>query len=127
MRLQKIIFGVIVGGLFVFVSFFVSSGFVIGQGVKEQCKLAQQHYHGDCVEVLIAVVDNEDENFKKRNSAIWALGQLGDSRAESILLKYYEEDMLDKQPLDETLSQYEIRKALKLVRGGFNATAIIWR
>lgn len=105
---------------------FIISCSLIGQSVKEKCTLAQNKYEGDCVEALIQVVDSDANNFKERNDAIWALGQLGDSRAQEVLAKYYTGQIPEREPYNEALSQYEMKKALKLVKGGANITHLFW-
>ena len=79
------------------------------------------------VEALIGVLEDESNPYGMRNSAIWALGQLGDRRALPVLENLYTGDIPEREPWDGTLSQHELSKAIKLARGGFNATAIFWR
>lgn len=100
---------------------------IIGYGVEERCRLAQEKYDGDCVEALIAYLDDEDNGFRSRNSAVWALGQLGDVRALPTLKGYYTEVPPGRGSLDGMISQYELEKAIRLIDGGFNATAFFWR
>ena len=114
-------------GIGVFLLFFVITCTWIGFDVKSQCERAEDKYDKDCVESLVMLLDNEDESFHARNSAIWALGQMGDSRALPILEKYYTGDIPEREPLNKVISQYELKKALALARGGVNITAIFWR
>jgi hypothetical protein len=72
-------------------------------------------------------LEDENRSFKARNSAIWALGQFGDSRALPVLEKYYTGNIPDREPLNGTISQYELKKAIKLAKGGTNISAFIWR
>ena len=116
----------LIGASFFILLFFLTAT-LIGRQVKERCYVAESQYEGDCVEALIQVVDGDYNSFDSRNRAIWALGQLGDIRAEEVLEKYYTGTIPDREPYDQDLSQYELKKALKLVRGGFNATHCIWR
>lgn len=125
--MKKIIIWAMSIGLAALMLLFISTSFMIERSVKEKCKLAQEKYAGDCVESLSQVLDNEAENFRSRNSAVWALGQLGDKRAVSVLEKYYTGNIPSRESLDGTLSQYEIKKALHLIRDGFNATSFFWR
>lgn len=123
---QKIMYlGAIAASIFVF--FFIITSSWIGYDVKSYCQNAQQQYEGDCVDALIQVLSDESKDYKTRNSAIWALGQLGDSKAIPILERYYTGNIPDRESLDSTISQYELRKAIKLARGGFNMTAFIWK
>jgi hypothetical protein len=76
-------------GLIIFFFFFVLSTSIIGYSVKAKCQIAQAKYPGDCVEALISYLEDKNNDFRSRNSAIWALGQLGDSRSLPVLKKYY--------------------------------------
>lgn len=114
-------------GLSIFVLFFVICCTWIGYDVKQQCKDAQSQYGGDCVESLTALLNDENRGFKDRNSAIWALGELGDGRALPVLEGYYTGIIPDREPLAKTISQYELKKAIKLARGGLNISAFFWR
>jgi hypothetical protein len=55
------------------------------------------------------------------------LGQYGDNRALPALQNYYTGDIPEKEPLDKMISQYELKKAIKLAKGGLNITALFWR
>jgi hypothetical protein len=144
---HKLIF-VSVAGLSIFLIFFVILCSWIGYEVKDQCQEAEREYGGDlpagpetletspedsnrsrqdCVESLMNLLNDENGGFRARNSAIWALGQLGDSRALQVLESYYIGVIPDREPLDRTLSQYELKKAINLVNGGFNISAFVWR
>ncbi|MFH1781393.1 MAG: HEAT repeat domain-containing protein [Patescibacteria group bacterium] len=128
MKINKnIIIYVVAIGVGVFFFLFLSTCTLIGTHVKQKCEIAQAKYEGDCVEALSTLVDDEKNDYETRNSAIWALGQLGDERGLVVLNKYYTGDIPDREPLDEGISQYELKKAIKLDEGGFNATAFVWR
>lgn len=114
-------------GVGVFLLIFLTTSTIIGFSVKEKCQNAQQKYEGDCPQALADFLQDEDNSLKDRNSAIWALGQMGDDSALPVLQKYYTGQIPDREPLDETLSQYELKKAIKLLDGGFNLTAFVWR
>ena len=114
-------------GVSIFLLFFVIACSWIGFDVKQRCRDAQSQYGGDCTESLIALLNDENRGFKDRNSAIWALGQLGDARALPVLRSYYTGKMPDREPLAKTISQYELRKAIKLANGGLNITSFMWR
>ncbi len=124
---KRIIIYVLAVGVGVFFFLFIITGTSIGTGVNQQCEIAQAKNDGDCVEALIKYLDDEGNSFRDRNSAIWALGQLGDERALQALNKYYTGNIPEREPLDEGLSQYELKKAIKLCEGGFNISALIWR
>ena len=98
--------------------------FSIGAGVKEICDEATRIYPGDKVEALIKYIDSDEHPLRKRNRAIWALGQLGDPRASPILEKLYTGEPCNHF---KYVCQYELKKALKLCRGEINITAWTWR
>lgn len=114
-------------GLSLFVLFFVITCTWIGYDVKDQCLQAKKDYGNTCVESLSKLVQDKNRSFASRNSAIWALGQLGDSSALTVLQNLYTGNIPDREPLNETISQYELKKAINLVSGGTNLTAIFWR
>ena len=105
---------------------FVVTCTVIGYDVKEQCRDAQQAYGGDCVDALINLLDDDKQSFTARNSAIWALGQLGDERALPVLEKYFSGYEKGREPLEAAISQYSLNKAINLING-INLTAWAWR
>lgn len=114
-------------GISICLLFFVVTCVWIGHDVKSQCKEAQVSKKGDCVQSLIFVLDDTNMSYRKRNHAIWALGQLGDSRATPVLKKYYTGDIPARESLNKTISQYELKKAIKLTEGGLNISAFLWR
>jgi hypothetical protein len=73
------------------------------------------------------LVKDNNQSFRNRNSAIWALGQLGDPQALPILQSLYTGMIPDREPLDAGISQYELKKAINLVNGGTNISAPVWR
>lgn len=114
-------------GISILVLFFVITCTWIGFDVKTKCFDAKKEYGGSCTESLINLLEDENRGFRARNSAIWALGQLGNSKALSTLQKFYTGNIPDREPLDQTISQYELKKAINLTSGGKNITAIFWR
>lgn len=114
--------------LSLFVLFFFITNIWIGYEAKKLCQEAKWEYKKtDCVDALVVQLDDDKQGYRTRNHAIWALGQFGDIRALPVLEKYYTGDIPDREPLDETISQYELKKALNLARGGLNLTAWAWR
>lgn len=99
----------------------------IGYEVANNCETSRKQYPGDCVDTLSALVADGSQSYSTRNSAIWALGQLGDPRALPVLEKYYTGNIPNREPLHATISQYELKKAINLARGGRNITAPFWR
>jgi hypothetical protein len=114
-------------GASVVLLFFIIGCIWIGYEVKAQCKEVKDQYGGDCVEAMIDLLKDENQSFKARNSAIWALGQLGDDRALPVLKSFYTGDMPEREPLNQVISQYELVKAINLTSGGKNVTAVFWR
>lgn len=106
--------------------FFVMS-IQIGKSVKKYCDIAKAKYEGDCVESLIELVEDDNNLFRLRNSAIWSLGQLGDPQALPALEKLYTGNIPKKESFDLVISQYELKKAINLVKGGLNLTSFVWR
>jgi len=114
-------------GLCILLLFFVIAVTWIGFDVKTQCTAARSDYGGDCVEALVSLVQDESRGYRNRNNAIWALGQLGDSRAHAPLQSLYTGVIPPREPLDAGISQYELRKAVDLTGGGANPMAVLWR
>ena len=99
---------------------FVMICFSIRSSVKKISAEATQQYPGDRIEALITYVKSENHSLRQRNRAVWALGQIGDERALPTLEKSYTGGPCDH---DSRLCQGELQKAIKLCKGGFNATA----
>ena len=113
---------------FVFLLFiFLFSVNLIGYSVKEKCQIAQAKYEGDCVEALISYLDDENNDFRSRNSAIWALGQLDDERSLPVLKKYYTGYDGERCNSSQELAQLELKRAIHYMEGGLNITAFFWR
>ncbi|MGI6278754.1 MAG: HEAT repeat domain-containing protein [Patescibacteria group bacterium] len=130
---QGIFYLAAIGFSILLLFFFITASW-IGHEAKSLCREAQSEYgkdlsvdREDCVEALIALLEDESRGFRARNRAIWGLGQFGDSRALPVLEKYYTGDIPDREPLDKTISQYELEKAITLVSGGTNIAAWVWR
>lgn len=123
---QNLLYVVIIG-ISIFFLFFVITCSWIGYEVKSQCQEAKGEYGKDCVTSLTELLRDENKSFQSRNSAIWALGQLGDKRALSVLKSFYTGNIPSREPLNRTISQYELKKAINLAEGNLNISAIIWR
>lgn len=115
-----------IGISIVFLFFFICCAW-IGYEAKSLCREAKYEYGGDCVSSLIKTLNDENKDYKKRNDAIWALGQFGDKKALPALQSYYTGNIPPREPLRKMLSQYELKKAIKLVQGEPNITASFWR
>jgi hypothetical protein len=115
---------IVAGGFVFLVVVYLCICWSIGAGVRSISGTAFRTYSGDRVSALMALVESEQHTLRDRNRAIWALGQLGDARALSVLEKHY-----TGKPSDERtgLSQYELKKAIVLCRGAVNISAPVWR
>ena len=96
----------------------------IGAGVKSISEEALEIYPGNAVSALLEYVDSKEHSLLKRNRAVWALGQLGDPMALPVLNKHYTGKPCDHK---QFLCQHELRKAIKLCKGAWNASAWTWR
>jgi len=114
-------------GISLFVMLFVVSSTWIGYNVKNKCASAISHYGGDCVEALSAQLLDESLDYGTRNSTTWALGEIGDRRALPVLESLFTGDIPAHGSWDGSLSQYEMQKAIKLIKSGFNLTHWAWR
>jgi len=112
-------------GLSLFTFMFIITCTLIGLDVNQRCEVAQDKYNGDCVDALISYLKDENNSYKSRNSAIWALGQIGDKRALPVLESYYTGNIPKKEPINNTISQYELKKAINLTSGGLNITKLV--
>lgn len=124
---KRILAYLLAGFAVLFILFFTATSCIIGREVRKLCLEAKKDYGGNCTDALISLVKDEERDFGKRNSAIWALGQLGDSRALPILQSLYTGYIPPRESWNQTISQYELKKAINLTSGGLNLTAIIWR
>jgi hypothetical protein len=97
---------------------------MIGMGVRRFSQMAQEQFTGDRVASLIQMVECESCDLRDRNHAVWALGQLADRRALPVLEKYYTGEKCDHL---HKICQYELKKALRLARSGYNSEAFLWR
>ena len=116
---RKILFyGASFGLTFILVAFFMIC-LSIRSGVKEISAMAVQEYPGEKVEALIAFIESDNHSLRDRNLAVWALGQIGDRRALPVLKGFYTDGPCDH---DRALCQGELKKAIKLCEGSFNAS-----
>jgi hypothetical protein len=67
---------------------FATAEWMIGSGVRDISRLAQKRHPGNRVEALLMLVECDSCEMKNRNLAIWALGQLDDSRVLPVLESY---------------------------------------
>ena len=127
-KIDKNLIGYVIGiGILLFLFIFFITCTQIGYDVKKECERAQNKYGGECVDALVSLIADESNQYGK-NSAIWALGQLGDKKVLSFLESYDTGEKLpDHERWDEGISQYELRKAIKLLKNNFNLSAFVWR
>ncbi len=127
-KVDKNLIGYIVGiGIMLFLFVFFVTCTQIGYDVRKECELAQTKYGGECVDALMNLVADQSSQ-QGKNTAIWALGQLGDKKALPFLEKYNTgEPLSDREKWSEGISQYELRKAIKLLDNGLNISAFVWR
>jgi hypothetical protein len=106
---------IIITSITVFVLYGTGARLVFN-GVKQYAVEAKASYGGDAVGALIALVEDENALFEKRNSAIWALGQLGSDRALPVLTRL-DTDEIQQAPYDSTayIIQYSVEKAIKQI------------
>lgn len=103
---------------------FVAVCFSIRSAVKEMSAEATKEYPGNRVEALTAYVISESHSLKKRNLAIWALGQIGDKSALAVLESFSTGGDCDHE---KHLCLHELKKAIDLCKGGLNLTAWLRR
>jgi hypothetical protein len=125
--IKKIFFYGLTIGFSLFALLFVITCVWIGYDVKDHCRQAKLDYGSTCTQALSKLLQDETRSFSSRNSAIWALGQLGNPDSLSVLESFYTGNIPDREPLNEIISQYELKKAINLINGGTNITAIFWR
>lgn len=123
---SKLTKSIIVGAFFI-LFVLILTGRIIGGQVSNICLDSNAKNSGDCPGYLMSLLVDETNDYQKRNSAVWALGQLGDIRAIPVLKRYYTAVIPRRESLDQTLSQYELKKAISLLESGFNITAVFWR
>jgi len=59
-------------GLVGLAGLYIAGSVVIGNSVEEDCRKAQTKYQGDCLSALSLTLEDTDNDFRTRNSAIWA-------------------------------------------------------
>jgi hypothetical protein len=114
-------------GVSVGVLFFVIGCTWIGYEAKNLCEEAQLKFPGNCTQALTGMLNDTTQSYRKRNDAIWALGQWGDPAALPALQSYWTGVIPAREPINQMISQYELKKAIALCSGGTNLSAFIWR
>lgn len=90
------------------------------------CQSAQTQFKGNCVESLSKVINDESQSFRSRNDAVWAVGQLARPEALPTLKTHYTGVTSAREPLDSTLSQYELAKAIHWCENGNGTSWLYW-
>lgn len=104
--------------LAIFILFIIILGsfvYIIRKSVNDTCLKAQSEYGYTCVKALITLIENPDRDFHSKNDAIWTLGRLGDREGLQVLQSIYTGNIPEREPYDEMISQYEIKKAILLI------------
>ena len=117
----------ILAALVLFAIFVIVTFSSIYFGVKEACLLAKSEFPGDCQTALVQYIESKNHTIREKNTAIWALGQLADTRSVEFLEEL--EDLIppsEKCQHDKHPCSYEIQKALKWSRNG-NMTSWMYR
>lgn len=125
-NIKKLFLIIVIISILLFLGIFLFMIREIKISVKSTCIQAKQTYQQDCVESLISLFKDDNRDFGEKNHAIWTLGQLGDNRALPILKETYTGNIPDREPWDEVISQYELKKAINLLDSGFNVTHLFW-
>ena len=96
----------------------------IRSGLQRFSDDAVTRFPGDRVEALMQLVDCDTCSLEDRNHAVWALGQMVEHRAISVLRKHF-----DGQPCTHTtrLCQYELRKAIRMIETRQEREGPVWR
>jgi hypothetical protein len=114
--------------ILVIVLFVVVAGaeLMIGSGVRSFSQTAQAHFPGRRVEALIAMVECKSCSLQDRNHAVWALGQIDDLRALTVLEKHYTGVKCDHL---RNLCQDTLQTALRHLRHQDNnrGESLLWR
>ena len=103
---------------------FIGIGLYIGEQVRDTIRSAQTTNPGEPISSLLAIATSTEHTISERNSAIWALGQLGSSQALAPLEKLHSGENCDHS---SELCQYGLEKAIKLCQGELNIGALVWR
>lgn len=122
----RYLFYVITIGASVFLSLLIIMFIWIRFDVKTHCEDVKYKFGGSCIEALSKQLEDVSQGYRSRNSAIWALGQLGDNKSLPILNKYYTGKIPKKEPLNMTISQYELQKAIRWCEKG-NITSWMYK
>ena len=96
---------------------------IIRSGLQRFSDDAVARFPGDRVQALMQVVDCDTCPMRDRDNAVWALGQMVETRARPVLAKYF-----DGRRCDHTtrLCQKELRKAIWMIDTRDRRTGPVW-
>ena len=96
----------------------------IRSGLQRFSDDAMARFPGDRTEALMQVVDCATCRLEDRNHAVWALGQMVEERAISVLRRNY-----DGRPCQHAtrLCQYELRKAIRMIETRQERAGPVWQ
>ena len=104
----------------------VLAGIVVSirSGLQRFSDDAVTRFPGNRVEALIGVVDCGSCSLGDRNHAVWALGQMSEARAITVLRKHF-----DGQPCTHAtrLCQHELRKAIRMIETRQEREGSVWQ
>jgi len=91
--------------------------------VETIVRIAQSRYAGDTAEALMSLIESDSETYRDKNRAIWALGQIGDTRALPVLQRLNTGEVQEK-PYDPSayIVLYSVRKAIEQIQSDFSLT-----
>ena len=85
-------------------------------------RTATHHFPGDRVEALLQQVECSSCKSKDRQSAVWALGQIGDARALPVLRAHVTGRACNHE---KELCQYELSKAIRHIEKGIPLHSVL--
>ena len=91
---------------------------MIYSNVEKFAHEAQAAYGGDPIPALITMAGDESAGYEERNRAVWALGQIGDKRALTVLHSLHTHE-IQHPPYDATsyIVQHSVEKAIRQING----------
>jgi hypothetical protein len=111
-KLKRIIIYSFLSLAFISLAFIISIYSLLFLEVRKNCNKAISEYKISCQEALVKTYNSDGSTVKEKNDAIWTLGQLASKDSLPFLKSIYKKEMPDREPLNEVISQYEIRKAI---------------
>jgi len=91
LKLKRIIIYALPIGLSFLIILYGITCWIIFSEVKKVCNKAAQEFQGDTIESLTILLNSDKYGYEEKNDAVWALGQIGDPKALSVLERFYTE------------------------------------